>query len=72
MVANWALEAASIFLTMCGALLIFVGHQRLRARLAEVSKDLPEMVIAHHKQLSGGLAVISVSLVLQCIALIYL
>ena len=72
MFANWVLEAASIFLTTCGALLIFVGHQRLRARLSALSKDLPEMVIAHHKQLSMGLAVISVSLVVQCIALVYL
>jgi hypothetical protein len=72
MVANWALETASIFLTMCGALLIFVAHQRLQARLFAVSKDLPEIVISHHKQLSAGLAVISASLVVQCAALVYL
>ena len=72
MFANWVLETASIFLTTCGALLILVGHQRLRARLAELRKDLPDMVISHHKQLSVGLAAISASLILQCIALIYL
>ena len=72
MFANWVLEAASIFLTTCGALLIFVGHQRLQARVSELSRDLPEIVVAHHKQLSAGLAVISVSLVVQCIALVYL
>ena len=72
MFAKWVLEAASIFLTTCGALLIFVGHQRLRARASELSKDLPEIVVMHHKQLSAGLAVISVSLVVQCIALVYL
>ena len=72
MFATWVLEAASIFLTTCGALLIFLGHQRLRARLSGVAKDLPETVIAHHKQLSAGLAVISASLVVQCAALIYL
>ena len=72
MFASWVLEAASIFLTTCGALLILVGHQRLRSRLAEIAKDLPEVVISHHKQLSVGLAAISASLILQCIALVYL
>ncbi len=72
MFATWAFETASIFLTMCGALLIFVGHRRLQARLLEVSSDLPAMVLTHHKQLSAGLAVISASLVLQCAALVYL
>jgi hypothetical protein len=72
MVQNWILEATSIFLTTSGALLILLGHHRLQAQLAKVSKELPEMLIAHHRQLSGGLAAISASLVLQCLALIYL
>jgi len=72
MIQNWMLETLSIFLTTCGALLIFVGHQRLLARLSGISKDLPEMLVRHNRQLSVGLAVISASLVLQCAALIYL
>jgi len=72
MIANWILEATSIFFTTCGTLLIFLGHQRLRARLSELSSRVPEIVITHHRQLSAGLATISVSLVLQCVALIYL
>jgi|tagenome__1003787_1003787.scaffolds.fasta_scaffold20772917_2 glycopeptide antibiotics resistance protein len=72
MVATWILETASVFLTTCGALLIYLAHARVETKLPKVIPAELQIFANHHRQLSFGLGVIAASLVVQCAALVYL
>lgn len=72
MLIRWFVEAAGLFATTSGALVIFMAHRRLHQALTEAGgRQANPPLDQQFRRLSVALALLAASLVLQCAAMFF-